>query len=280
MRCIARLLRMEHYIKNLLVFVPLFFAGEFTHEEKLFDALIGFICFCFISSAIYILNDIKDVENDRMHPKKKNRPIASGKISIKKAILILIICCSLAIDFSIVLLSNNAVFILIAYFVINLCYSFGLKDKPIIDIVILASGFVLRIIYGGLITEVTVSEWLYLVVVSGSIFMGLGKRRNELKRSGGDTRRVLKYYTESFLDKNMYVCMALVNVFYSLWAINSAEKGLIWSVPIVIIIMMKYSLDIEGDSDGDPVDVILKDRILMLMVVLYVVYIAVFLYIF
>ena len=144
---------------------------------------------------------------------------------------------------------------------------------------ILASGFVIRVFYGGLITDVEISKWLYLVVVTGSLYMGLGKRRNEL-RGQTDTREVLKYYNESFLDKNMYVCVTLVNVFYALWSIEMPDSRMIWTVPFFIVLLMCYSLDVEGDSDGDPVEVIVRNKALIGVVVAYAVCIFLLLYVF
>ena len=155
----------------------------------------------------------------------------------------------------------------------------GLKNKPIIDVVILASGFVIRVLFGGLITGVEISKWLYLVIVTGSLYMGLGKRRNEL-RAQTDTREVLKYYNENFLDKNMYVCVALVNVFYALWSIEMPNPRMIWTVPFFIVLLMCYSLDVEGDSDGDPVEVIIHDKALIGIIITYVMCIFVLLYVF
>ena len=262
MKDVLKLFRVKHYIKNLLVFVPLFFAGEIFNISLMKHAIVGFVCFCLISSAVYILNDIQDIEKDRLHPKKKNRPLASGRISIKKGILFLVGCILIAFLISGFQMKLYGTAALLLYFILNVAYSMELKNKPIIDIVILASGFVIRIIYGGLIVGIPISKWLYLVVVTGSLFMGLGKRRNELTQQG-NTREVLKYYSESFLDKNMYVCFTLVIVFYAMWTLDSANAKMIWTVPALIIILMKYSMDIEGDSDGDPVDVLLNDRILV-----------------
>ena len=146
----------------------------------------------------------------------------------------------------------------------------GLKDKPIIDIVILAFGFVNRVFYGGFITGIVISKWLYLVVTTGSLFMGLGKRRNELKVQK-DTRAVLKYYNEGFLDKNMYVCIALADVFYTLWTLEMPNPYVSWTVPVFVILLMCYSLDLEGDSDGDPVEVIFKDKLLIVLCLCYAV---------
>ena len=268
MKDVLKLFRVKHYIKNLLVFVPLFFAGEIFNISLMKYAIVGFVCFCLISSAVYILNDIQDIEKDRLHPKKKNRPLASGRISIKKGILFFAGCILIAFIISGFQMKLYGTAALLLYFILNVAYSMELKNKPIIDIVILASGFVIRIIYGGLIVGIPISKWLYLVVVTGSLFMGLGKRRNELTHQE-NTREVLKYYSESFLDKNMYVCFTLVIVFYAMWTLDSANAKMIWTVPALIIILMKYSMDIEGDSDGDPVDVLLNDRILVFLVLLY-----------
>lgn len=129
----------------------------------------------------------------------------------------------------------------------------------------------------GGVTGVEVSTWLYLVVVTGSLYMGLGKRRNELKQQN-NSREVLKYYNESFLDKNMYVAVAIVIVFYALWTIESSNEVLAWTVPVFIIILMRYSFDVEGDSDGDPIEVLLHDKVLIILSVIYVISIFVILY--
>lgn len=274
-----KLLRVKHYIKNLLVFVPLFFARKIFAPIRFWYALIGMICFCLISSAVYILNDIRDAEKDRHHPRKKERPIASGRISKKKAVCILIMCIVIALLLSLMLQKPLGIIVLMIYFGINVAYSMGLKNKPIVDIAILTCGFVLRIIYGGILTDVVVSKWLYYVIIAGAMYMGLGKRRNELmQQTDMNTREVLKYYTSAFLDKNMYVCVTLVIVFYSLWAAESICPNMFWSVPIIIIILMKYSLDVERDSDGDPVEVLLHDKMLIFLVVCYVVYVFALLY--
>ena len=260
--------RIKHYIKNILVFIPLFFAGEIFEVKKVCIGLQGFICFSLVSSFVYILNDILDIEKDKKHPKKKFRPLASGRVSKKEAICLLCVCLGLAIAFSTFTGNLSSLGLLILYLGLNISYSIKLKDYPIVDIIVLASGFVIRIFYGGIITDVEISGWLYLVVVSGALYMGLGKRRNELK-GNKDTRKVLKYYNDSFLGKNMYVCVALANVFYALWSMEFENPKMIWTVPIFMVILMCYSYDIEGESDGDPVEVILHDRILVGIVIGY-----------
>lgn len=279
LRDYIKLLRVKHYIKNVLVFLPLFFGTAIFDVDKLLKVFLGFLCFCLISSTVYIINDYRDIEKDRKHPTKKNRPLASGRIKVRSAFIVLVFCLLGVIAISIVLNSLAGFLCIALYFVLNIAYSMGLKNKPIIDIVILASGFVLRVFYGGFISDIVISKWLYLVVTTGSLYMGLGKRRNELKAST-ETREVLKYYNVSFLDKNMYVCVALTNVFYALWTLELANSKIGWTVPVFIIIMMCYSLDIEGESDGDPVEVILKDKTLISIVVLYAACIFSLLYLF
>ena len=272
------LLRIKHYIKNLLIFSPLFFSGSFfSSNDKLVSTGFGFLCFCFLSSAVYILNDYKDMEKDRNHPTKKFRPLASGEILPRTALWIMLICLSIVLGISFYLKSWQGGFCLILYFALNIAYSLGLKNLPIIDIAILSSGFLIRLFYGDFISNTEISKWLYLVVLSGSLYMGLGKRRNEF-RSHTETRGVLKSYNDSFLDKNMYVCMTLVIVFYALWTFESSNANLSWTVPVFILIFMRYSLDVEGDSDGDPIEVILKDKELIFGVILYILVISILIY--
>ncbi len=189
----------------------------------------------------------------------------------------MVICLAIAIAISIYLKNIPAGISLLLYLVLNIAYSLGLKNVPIIDIAILASGFVIRVFYGGFITDVVVSKWLYLVIITGSLYMGLGKRKNELIAST-DTREVLKHYNKNFLDKNMYVCLALTDVFYALWTFELPNDKITWTIPLFIIILMRYSLDVEGDSDGDPVEVILHDKVLIALGLIYAVCIFVLLY--
>lgn len=190
--------------KEYTYFYSPFFSGQFFVLWRIRSALIGFVSFSLIASAVYIINDVKDLEKDRIHPQKKNRPIASGRESVPFSILICMVLIIIAVILSSLFLKRMSTVFLFIYLILNIMYSCGLKNIPIIDIVILASGFVIRVLYGGYITDIEISEWLYLVIMCASLFMGLGKRRNELRQSKG-TRAVLKYYTESFLDKNMYV---------------------------------------------------------------------------
>lgn len=189
----------------------------------------------------------------------------------------MVMCLFITIIVSFALGSKLGILFLFLYFGLNVAYSMGLKNYPILDVIILASGFVIRVVYGGIVTGIDISKWLYLVIVSGSLFMGLGKRRNELKQQK-NTREVLKYYNESFLDKNMYISLALVIVFYALWTVESINPAMTWTVPLFMIVLMRYSYNIEGTSDGDPVEVLLHDRALIALTLAYVVLIFALLY--
>lgn len=281
MKELLKLCRVKHYIKNFLVLLPLVFSKNFFDGKQFASAVIGMFAFCLCCSAVYIINDIKDAEKDRKHPVKKDRPIASGKISIRMAsiLIVCLILLSLTCMFGIYKLYDRnvsfAIVYLLLYLLINIAYSFGLKNKPIMDITVLALGFLLRVMFGGAVIEVEISSWLYLTILSISFYLGLGKRRNELmKYDGKETRSVLKYYSKDFLDKNMYVCMTLTIVFYALWSMSYASNLILWSIPIVMLIAMKYSLNIENvTSEGDPVEVILKDKFILFMGIVYILYI-------
>ena len=238
------------------------------------EVCMAFLALSFTASIVYIINDIKDIEKDRVHPVKKKRPLASGEVSIKQAIIVIIILILLILA---LLFFTNSLFkyanlVLLLYIIMNIGYSCGLKNIPLIDITILSFGFVLRVIYGGLIIDVDISSWLFLTVLAVSFYMALGKRRNELlKVKSGKTREVLKYYNKDFLDKNMYMFLTLAIVFYSLWSTIAITSSLLkYSVIFVILILMKYSMNVEEGGYGDPVDVILRDKILILLAVLYV----------
>lgn len=268
-------LRIKHYIKNLLVFVPFIFARDYYSIQNLFCTFLGFCSFCFISSAVYIVNDLKDIEKDKSHPSKKNRPFASGRLTKADGIVMEAFCLVLSfLPLLYVCIFKNvnfsAMVYLLLYFVLNILYSCGLKNVPVIDIFILMSGFLIRIFFGAVVAETFVSSWLCLTTMSASFFLGIGKRRGEINL-GTETRNVLKKYNFNFLDKFMYVSLAMAIVFYALWAKEYTKKTMIITVPILVAIFMQYSLDIEGNSDGDPVEVVLGDKKLILFCLLFII---------
>lgn len=286
MKNYLKLMRVHHYLKNVLIFLPLVFSQNLFDLTLLKKTILGFLSFSILSSIVYIVNDIQDVEKDRKHPTKCKRPIASGAVSVKEAYILAVVIAVIGITLNYFACGTNLLgwgFVTL-YVGLNFAYSMGLKNLPIIDITILVSGFLIRVLYGSAVTAIEVSNWLYLTVISMSFYLGLGKRRNELETQGSKSRKVLKFYNHEFLDKNMYMCLGLTIVFYSLWCVDSttiarySNSNVVWTVPLVMLICMKYSLDVEGNSDGDPVSVLLKDKILMAMVFLYVMIVLLIIY--
>ena len=269
---ILKLLRPKHWIKNGLILLPLFFNLSFSFENIL-TAIIGFSLFSLAASVVYIINDINDIEDDKKHPKKKHRPLASGAVSVQLAwgIATIIAAIVVLVPFVYPPITPTASLVLAMYVLLNIGYSLRLKHIPIIDIFILATGFVLRIIFGAIIFDISLSNWLILTVLCGSLFMGIGKRRNELMQSK-KTRKVNRYYSFNFLNNSLYVFLALTICFYSLWSIDTANQihNAIWTVPIVVLILMSYALKLESDScDGDPVNVLFGDKGLSILTLLY-----------
>jgi len=274
---IIHLMRPKHYIKNLLVFISIAFERTLFNPKMFLKVLGGFLAFSLLTSVVYIINDIKDADTDREHELKKSRPIASGAVSVPVAvsIAILLLVLSFWINANVGPLSPNAFLIMLSYLAVNLGYSFGMKNIPFLDIVLLVSGFLLRVLYGAALIDSCVSAWVYLTVISLSFYLGLGKRRNELKKAKEKqketTRKVLAFYSYEFLDKFMYLCLCCAIVFYALWSADaeiSKKYGtdkLVWTVPLVIVLLMKYSADIETDSYGDPVDVVTHDKVLIVL---------------
>lgn len=283
MKIYFKLMRVHHYIKNLLIFFPLVFSKRMFESNLLLKTIIAFISFSFASSFVYIINDIKDAKKDRMHSTKCKRPIASGEVKVSFALFlaVFLIFAVVIINTLILKVSFPAVLCIFIYVAINILYTLGLKQIPILDVAVLAVGFFLRLLYGALITGIEISNWFYLTTILGSLYLGFGKRRNEIKMEGNDKRDVLKLYSYDFLDKNMYMCLSLAIVFYSLWTIDTLNKYggiLVWTIPLLVLICMKYSFNIEKGGDGDPTEVILRDKILLGMVLLYGVLMFIVLY--
>ena len=288
MKEILKLIRVKHWLKNILIFLPIFFSVNVSNKELLKVSLIAFIVFCLSASIVYIINDLNDLEKDKNHPVKKLRSLASGKITISTAIIIIVILTliSLTLSFYLYTINNNILVILIPviYIVVNILYSIILKDIPIIDVSVIVLGFVLRVMYGGVVTNIEVSKYLYLMIIFGAFFLGFGKRRNEIIKNGTKSRKSLDFYNQSFLDKNMYVMLGLAVMSYTLWCVvkdtinRIGNDYLFWTIPLVIIILQLYSLNIEGNSYGDPIDVILSDKKLMLTSTIYAIIMTVLLY--
>lgn len=270
------MMRIKHYIKNLFVFVPLFFSMSFINKDAVISTIIVFFEFCFIASCIYIINDIYDIDKDRLHPKKKNRPIASGEVSINTAkvfvLVLLVLACVLAY-----LSGKYYSFIMIAvYFVLNLAYSLVLKKIALVDVFVIAIGFLMRIYAGAFAIDVKVSNWLLMTTLALSLFLGFGKRYGEKRKtSDNSSRDVLNSYKVETLKTYITISMVLTIVFYSLYcAIGSGILGEIgvFTIPVVMFAMFRYYLMLDNEEiDGDPTDALVKDRIIQVCVILYLI---------
>lgn len=270
MKAYIKQLRPDHWLKNIFVFVPLVFSLELIDPEKIWESILAFISFCFVSSSVYTFNDILDAHKDAIHPVKCSRPIASGLITKPKAwiMCVLLLICGEGISCTI----SMATWISLSlYIVINIWYTLKLKHISIIDCFCIAAGFVLRVYVGAIATETAVSDWLFLTIIAMSLFMGFGKRHGEmLKINGSITRKVLMQYDLVFLKGMMFTCAGLTIVFYSLWAMTR-QLDMIYTVPMVIFVVCRYLLDVCGnDSHGDPTTVIFKDRVLLISCGTYV----------
>lgn len=274
--CLARLqlFRVHHWCKNFLIFFPAFFGGQLLERDAFCSAASAFLAFSLTASGIYCRNDVHDVTSDQKHSTKCHRPIASGHISVAEGrlwsyVLPLIGGC---LAFMTARHPLAAVLILASYWIINVCYSAGLKNVALIDIAILTTGFLLRLYTGAVACNIVISHWLYLTVMATSLALALGKRLKELIREQAPTRPVLQRYSVDFLRQYMVITWTLALVFYSLWALSDDTiqrldtDKMVWSVPLVFFILMRYGLKIDGDSDGDPVSVLIKDPPLILMV--------------
>ena len=281
MKNYLKLIRVKHWLKNFLVVLPLFFSINLFNTNLIYKCIIAFIIFSFSSSIVYIINDLSDLEKDKLHPIKKYRPLASNKISKKNAISIIIILILLLVPLIGLLykLQNNIFVILIPiiYIVVNILYTKLLKNVPIIDVTIIVIGFLLRVLYGGVSIDVQVSKYLYLMIIFGSYFLGFGKRRNEIIKNGYKSRKVLSMYNKDFLDKNMYAAFSLAIVSYTLWCVDPTTIARIgndyvfWTIPLLMIILQLYSLNIEGNSHGDPIEVVINDKKLLVASIIYIV---------
>ena len=281
-----KLLRPKDWAKNLFLFVPLFFAGEIFDRDNLIRLFYGFIAFSCIASSIYIINDYRDREDDRKHPVKCKRPLAAGTVSPTAAIVICVILILGGFGLA-YWIRDKFLFVLAIYFLINLGYSLGLKNVPILDIILLAAGFVLRIKSGSVIARVFLSEWIVIMVFLLSIFMAIGKRRDDvlLKLSSGtDMRKSIKGYNLDFLNTLLALVSAVIIVSYFMYTMSpevEARLGrrLYYTCLFVMAGLMRYLQIIYVSSDsGSPTKILYKDRFIQLTLVLWIASFALILY--
>ena len=284
---IIALLRLNHYIKNFFIFLPLFFAIRITDLELLSNAFIAFIAFSLSASAVYIFNDLQDIKEDKQHPSKKVRPIASGAITPFHAIIIMLALFALGSSLM-TFLSLQAVSILAAYIVLNIVYSYSLKHIAIVDINIIAIGFVLRLLVGSVVTGTLLSQWIIIMTYLLALFIALAKRRDDVLiflNTGKTMRKVIGGYNLQFLDTAMSIMASVVIVSYILYTTSPEvearldSKNLYMTTFFVILGIMRYLkiIFIHKDS-GSPTKILTTDRFMQLIMLGWLVIVAWILY--
>ncbi|ULQ52765.1 decaprenyl-phosphate phosphoribosyltransferase [Flavihumibacter fluvii] len=274
-----KLLRPKEWIKNFFLFLPLFFAADLFKFEKYPPLLLGFLAFSLVASSIYIINDYRDIESDKKHPTKSKRPLASGTVSPTAAIIICGIC--LLVGFSIAYLTlPKFVFILGIYFTMNLAYSFGLKNIPVLDTFIVAAGFVLRAKAGAELADVYLSEWLTIMVFLLALFMALGKRRDDVLlkiESGVDMRKAIHGYNLNFLNVALSMVCAVIIVAYFMYSMSTevttrlGTYRVYYTTVFILAGIMRYLQIIYVNADsGSPTKILYKDRFIQISIVLWI----------
>ncbi len=278
---LLRAMRPKQWLKNLLVFAAPLAAGDIFQLAILTKTFGAFVAFCLVASSAYLINDLRDIEADRAHPKKHTRPLASGALKSRTAVIaaILLMLFGLALAFAISMALGGVV---VAYVIATLAYSLHLKNEPVIELALLALGFLLRSIAGAAATGLPVSQWFLIVAGFGSLFMAAGKRYSELERTsveGTDLtfrRKSLQGYTAGYLRFVWGMAAAVTVTGYCLWAFEVAQKQSTlpwaqWSVLPFVLAIMRYAVVIDRSKAEAPEDALLQDRVLLVLGVAWLV---------
>ena len=278
MKHYIKLLRPKDWAKNLFLFIPSFFAKQFFELHELILMIGGFVAFCCFASSIYIINDYRDIEDDRKHPEKSKRPLASGMVKKNTAI---IICICLTVLGSLLgyLIDHSFKFLFVSgiYFVLNLAYCFGLKNISILDILILSSGFVLRVKGGAVINNIDTSEWLIIMTFLLALFMSIAKRRDDILlkiSTGEDMRKSIKGYNLDFLNTMLGLFAAIIIVAYIMYTLDPGTYArlhayrLYYTSLFVIAGIMRYlQITFVQQESGSPTKILYKDRFIQLTII-------------
>ncbi|APO88553.1 decaprenyl-phosphate phosphoribosyltransferase [Marivivens sp. JLT3646] len=263
-----KLLRPKHWIKNLFVLAPLIFSGMMTEFPKIIDCMIASVMFCLASSATYVLNDFIDIDRDRRHPvKSKTRPLAAGLVSQKFALLLLAF---LYVVLTFGYFINVEVFIIIVlYLLLNFAYTFVLKHMPVIDIFVIAVGFVLRVAAGTTAIQLPSSSWMLITSLCLALYLAAIKRRQEISNSGLEGRKVLETYSVSLMDRYALISATGAMIYYSMY-VMSVKPDLAVTVPFVVFGLFRYWYIVDVLDGGEsPTDALTSDWQLLLTIFLW-----------
>ncbi|MBL7877428.1 MAG: UbiA prenyltransferase family protein [Cyclobacteriaceae bacterium] len=283
---LIELIRVKHWVKNLFLFIPIFFAGQLMEWGKYQQLLLGFVAFSLVASMVYIVNDLRDYSFDKAHPVKMNRPIASGRIKPGKAIFIAILF--IAIGFSLAWYIHFSFFILLlCYLLLNLAYSFGLKNFSIIDIMIVSSGFLVRIYCGGVLADVPVSHWLAIMILLLALFLALAKRRDDLLvgASKGSIRKSINQYNLEFINVCLSIFAGVIIVSYILYTLSpeviekfNTDWLFLTSIFVIAGIMRYLQIIYIDNNSGFPTSLLFKDRFILFTVIAWLISFCIVIY--
>jgi decaprenyl-phosphate phosphoribosyltransferase len=273
---IVKAVRPRQWVKNILVLAaPVAALGgpiRYDYRDVLINASIAFVAFCLAASAIYLINDVRDIEADRQHPTKRFRPIAAGVLPewLAYTLAVVLGVASLVISWFV---TRDLAIVMAIYIAMQLAYCFGLKHQAVLDICIVSSAYLLRFIAGGAATNIPLSQWFLLVTAFGSLFMVAGKRYAELQlaeRTGAKIRKSLESYTGTYLRFVWTLSATAVVLCYGLWAFDPSRANNTWfalsMVPFTIAIL-RYAVDVDGGMAGEPEEIALRDRVLQVLAV-------------
>ncbi len=271
--------RPKQWTKNLLVMAAPLAAGELLDPDVAVSTLLAFVAFCLMSSAVYHVNDVADREADRAHPRKSKRPVAAGEMSVRSALVVagVLVILSLAVASA---AGTSLVVLMGSYGVLQLLYAFWLKHEPVMDIAVVAVGFLMRAVAGGLAASLPISQWFLLVAGFGSLFIVAGKRYSELHTLGHEagTRRSLVRYTGTYLRFVWSTAAAATVMSYSLWAFEmsqgTSEPWHMLSIGAFVLGVLRYAVDIDAGTAAEPEDIVLADRVLQGLGVVWLVLVA------
>lgn len=292
MKKYLKLLRVEQWVKNLFVFVPLFFSGNIHNPDLLTKSILAFVIFSLMASVVYILNDYNDIEADRKHPEKRRRPLASGAISKNNALAILagLFIATITLIGFCQFYFNQPVWkfavIIGFYFAMNIAYTFKLKHVPIIDIFIIATGFVLRVLAGGYMTGLIISQWAILLTFVLALVLAIGKRRGELINAqvSGKTRKALDGYNVQFADIALSISVTLAIVCYLMFTLSQDiqakfHSGVFYTVIFVVFAFLRYlQQTLVYNRTESPTKIVYRDRYIQITLILWVVAFLILIY--
>lgn len=273
---IIRLLRTPQYIKNIFIFAPLIFSFQFNTDNFINTSII-FILFSLLASSIYIFNDLMDINEDRKHPKKKFRPLANNQVSIKIAKILIISLSTISLFYSF-LININLFYILLIYFLLNILYSIKLKHIPIVDIFIIAIGFVLRLFAGNSIFDTTLSMWLIIMTFLLALFLAIAKRRDDiiLSNKGKETRKNIDGYNLELVNSIMVLMAGIIIVSYIMYTVSidvitrlNSNYLYITTVFVILGLMRYMQITFVEENSESPTEVLYTDNFLQITIILW-----------